>query len=123
MDLKNRHQDKYYTVYKGGKGLIGGGHEKKARAVNLDGERPFAKGNQNRAYVNPNFISNMVFYGHSNECVDYPHAQEGKHHLKGEGYNLNNYVLYDGFRTDKTTVAPSRRTERTTKTESKARHS
>ena len=119
MYLENRHQGKFYKKYSGPKGMIGGGGEKKARAVNLDGERPFAKGNGKRGYVNPTHISNMVFYGHSHEPVDYPHTQLKKHHLQPEGYNFNDYVIFDGHRTEATTVAPSMRSNRTDKTESK----
>ena len=119
MYLENRHQGKYYKKYTGQKGLLGGGYQKKARAINLDGERPFQKGVKDRAYVNPSYVSNMVFYGHSHEPVDYPHPQTIKHHLRGEGYNLNNYVVYDGHRTEATTVAPTTRSKRTDRTESR----
>ena len=119
MYLNNRHNGKYYKKYTGGKGLLGGGGQKKARALNLDGQCTFNKGVKDRNYVNPSFVSNMVFYGHSHERVDYPHQQEVKHHLKGEGYNLNNYVLYDGHRTEATTVMPNARSKRTDRTESR----
>ena len=119
MYLDNRHNGRFYKKFEGDKGLLGGGYQKRAKAMNLDGERPFQKGVENRAYVNPSYVSNQVFYGHSHEPVDFPHQQNVKHHLKGEGYNLNGYVIYDGHRTDLTTVAPSNRSKKTDKTESR----
>ena len=119
MQLNNRNNKQFYKALNPDKGLLSGGYEKKARTFNLNGERPFMKGNKNRAYVSPSYISNVVFYGHSNEPVDYPHQQEVKHHLRPEGYNLNNYVVYDGFRQEKSTVAPSVRSNRTDRTESR----
>ena len=113
MQLENRNNKKFYKKVRAQKGLLTGGHTQKARTFNLNGERSFMKGNKHRAYVSPSFISNVVFYGHSNEPVDNPHQQEVKHHLRPEGYNLNDYVVYDGFRDSKSTVAPSTRSTRT----------
>ena len=114
MYLDKRHQGKYYKVYEGQTGLVGGGANKKPKPLNTD-ERPFNKGRKDRAYVSPNFVSHMCFYGHSHEPVDNPHIQEKKHHLGQEGYNFNNYVVYDGNRTERSTVVPgkSQRTEKT----------
>ena len=113
MYLENRNKQKAYKQYTGAKGMLGGGGTKKVRAVNLDGERPFAKGNGKRGYVNPTHISNMVFYGHSSEPIDYPHTQMKKGHLLPQGYDFNNYVIFDGHRTEASTVVPSMRSTRT----------